>query len=110
MKNLCDTQVPILRSSAVLRPEFFGGLLLNHFLPPEIKLDRIRFWIACMCNGGYTLQEIKEELDNELCHSKAYIDYLVEHTLNQFETHLLLSWKEEKLDTPSSFSIQMNFP
>ena len=101
---MLETQVPVLRSSAVLRAEFFGGLLLNYFLPPKMMLDRIRFRIACMCNGAYTLKEIKKHLGDELYHSREYVDYLVESTLHRFETNLLLYWKNEKLDKPYHFS------
>ncbi len=104
MKRIQETQVPILRSSAVLRAESFGGLLLNHFLPPEMMLDQIRFRIACMCNGAYTLEEIKKHLGKELHHSKEYVDYLVESTLDKFEASLLLYWRNEKLDKPHASS------
>jgi len=100
---MLETQIPILRSSAVLRAEYFGGYLLNHFLPPEMTLDRIRFQIACMCNGDYTLREIKEHLADELSHSREYIDHLVEETLRRFENNLLLSWENEKLPKPCDF-------
>ena len=98
-----ETAIPILRSSAVLRAEYFGGFLLNHFLPPEMMLDRIRFRIACMCNGAYTLREIKQHLEDELCHSKEYVDHLVDEALQRFETNLLLNWENEKLDKPYDF-------
>jgi len=99
-----EKHFPILQSTAVLRAEFFGGLLINHSLPPELTLDRIRFRIACMCNGAYTVKDIKKYLEDELYHSREYVDYLVESTLEMFETNRLLYWKKEKLDKPYDFS------
>ena len=99
-----DIMVPILRSCAVLRPEYFGGLLLNYSLPPELRLDHIRFRIALMCNGAHTLREIKDYFGCKLIHSREYSDYLVKSTLNQFDELKLLDWKSEKLSDPHNFS------
>lgn len=103
MHKMKDAQVPILRSTAVLRREHFGGLLLNYLYPPEIKLDPIRFRIALMCDGAFTLQDIKGHLEQELNHSAEYIDLLVKSTLIEFDEHLLLYWRDETLGEPHNF-------
>ncbi|GAF81011.1 unnamed protein product, partial [marine sediment metagenome] len=56
-----------------------------------------------MCNGAYNLREIKDRLEEDLYHSKEYIDHLVEETLQRFDNNLLLKWENEKLDKPYDF-------
>jgi radical SAM protein with 4Fe4S-binding SPASM domain len=92
--------VPILRSSAILRPERFGGYLLNHYLPPEIPLDPIRFKIATLCDGVHTLDEIRKELTTALDHSGIYVNNLIAETLQRFDSKLLLYWREHKQNVP----------
>jgi len=110
MNKMQDSWIPILRSYAVLRPESFGGYLLNYLLPPEFNLDKIRFQIACMCNGDFTLKDIKDRLGGELNHSSDYIDHLVESTLGQFDDRMLLYWREEKLKSPRDLVSPSSLP
>lgn len=102
--NMHDTQIPILKSYAVMRQEYFGGILFNCFLPPELKLDHIRFKIALMCNGEFSIRDIKNYLWHELNHSQEYVDYLVKSTLSQFDAQLLLYWRNTKINEPRDFS------
>jgi len=108
MNKMQDSDIPILISHAVLRKEFFGGLLFNYLLPPELKLDKIRFKIALMCNGSFALRDIKDRMEHELSHSRQYTDYLVESTLGQFDVLALLCWRREELDMPRDFGLSSN--
>ena len=87
-----------------MRQEFFGGMLFNFFSPPELKLDHIRFKIALMCNGAFSIKDIKDCLGHELNHSREYVDYLVESTLSLFDDQSLLYWRTKKLNDPRDFS------
>lgn len=107
-KYLGEGMVPILRSSAVLRPEFFGGLVFNHFFPPEIQLDRIRYSIVCKCNGANTVQDIRNFVQEKTIHSQKYIKSIVQSTLSTLENYLLLYWRKEKLLSPRDFSFKEN--
>jgi radical SAM protein with 4Fe4S-binding SPASM domain len=91
---------PILRSSARLRPERFGGFILNHYIPPEISLDHIRYKIAAMCDGAHSLDDIQYHLAENLDHSPEYIEKLITETLGQIEGRLMLYWREQPLDDP----------
>ncbi len=97
-------RVPVLRSSVVLRPEFFGGLVFNHFLPPQIRMDRVRFEIAGMCDGKHTLREIHNHVQKKLDHSGTYVDLVIQKTLSDLETRFSLYWRAEKLDKSISSS------
>lgn len=103
MEKIQEDYVPILKSQAVLRPEYFGGLLFNNSYPPELKLDHIRFNIALMCNGDFTINDIKIHLRHELNHSIEYIDHLVESTLSQFDDRMFLDWKNKKITESYDF-------
>lgn len=60
-KNGVGLSAPALFSFITLRNEAFGGLLFNPFYPVEIEFDEIETFIARMCTGGYTVDEILEE-------------------------------------------------
>jgi radical SAM protein with 4Fe4S-binding SPASM domain len=94
------SSVPIIRSIISLRKESFGGFVFNPYLPPETRLDNLRFNIATHCNGGYTLDEIKDAIGRDLDHTPEYISNLVENTINLLEQYYALYWREEKLERP----------
>jgi len=97
-------RIPILRSSAVLRQEYFGGFVFNHFLPPQLRMDQIRFEIACMCDGRHSLQEIHNQVQERLDHSQEYVKLVIQKTLNELEDRFLLYWRDEKIDLNNDFS------
>lgn len=99
-KDMDESSVPIIRSLITLRKEYFGGLIFNSYLPPEIRLDRIRFKIATLCDGGHTLGEIKNIIGNDLNHTKDYTDELVDHSINIFNKCFAVFWLKEKLENP----------
>lgn len=93
---LNEEMVPKLRSYSVLRPEYFGGLVFNHFLPPEIRFDRIRYSIACRCNGENNINDIINYVRKNTIHSKKYVKSIVSSTLNTLDNKLLIYWLNEK--------------
>jgi mycofactocin radical SAM maturase len=99
-KGMDESGVPIIRSLITLRKEYFGGLLFNSYLPPEIRLDRIRFKIATLCDGGHTLGEIKNVIGNDLDHTKEYTDELVNRSIITFNKCFAVFWLKEKLENP----------
>lgn len=101
--ELKDTSVPVMRSFFVLRNEYFGGFLFNPYLPPEMRLDRVRFKIASLCDGRNTLEEIKNAIGDDLDHSKEYVDEFVKATLNMFNNYCAVFWREDKLEIPKDF-------
>lgn len=98
-----ERRVPILRSFMVLRKEHFGGYMFNPYLPPETRLDHIRFEIATLCDGMHTLEEIKNAIGKNLGHSREYIDVLVNSNINSFSSQFAVYWREEKLESPKDF-------
>ncbi|MFX0185950.1 MAG: radical SAM protein [Candidatus Hodarchaeota archaeon] len=104
LKEINESDVPILRSFIVLRKEYFGGFMFNPYLPPEIRLDHIRFKIAMLCDGRHTLLEIKNIIGNDLEHSRRYVDELVKGCINLFNNCCAVYWREEKLESPKNFS------
>lgn len=52
---------PALFSFITLRREAFGGILFNPFLSTELELDERETFIADMCNGGRSVDEIHRE-------------------------------------------------
>ena len=95
-----ESSVPIIRTFIALRQESFGGFMFNPYLPPETRLDRVRFGIATLCNGGHTINEIRRTVGNDLDHTREYVDELVRGTLSQLEKHYALYWRDEKLKNP----------
>jgi radical SAM protein with 4Fe4S-binding SPASM domain len=87
----------------VLRKEHFGGFIFNPYLPPETRLDHIRFRVAQMCDGTYTVGEIKKAVAGKLSHSDEYIDTLVNKTINFFDNNCAIHLLEEKLKKPMDF-------
>jgi radical SAM protein with 4Fe4S-binding SPASM domain len=87
----------------VLRKEHFGGFIFNPYLPPETRLDHVRFGVAEMCDGNYTVREIKKAVGSKLSHSKEYIDMLVDETINSFNNKYAISLHDEKLKKPMDF-------
>jgi radical SAM protein with 4Fe4S-binding SPASM domain len=110
MISVSKLQVPVLRQSTVLRAEYFGGFLMNQYLPSEMKLDHVRYGIACMCNGAYTLQEILDQLEHKLDHSRDYVNHLVNCCLQLFNKYHLLDWRESKQDQPRIFDERVYSP
>lgn len=98
-----ECRVPILHSFIVLRKEHFGGYMFNPYLPPETRLDPIRFEIATLCDGRHTLEEIKKIIEKNLVHSKEYIDVLVNNNINSLNSQFAVYWREEKLESPIDF-------
>jgi radical SAM protein with 4Fe4S-binding SPASM domain len=98
-----ECRVPTLHSFIVLRKEHFGGYMFNPYVPPEIKLEQIRFKIATLCDGRCTLEEIKNIIGKDLEHSKEYIDVLVNSIINSFNSQFAVYWREEKLESPTDF-------
>jgi radical SAM protein with 4Fe4S-binding SPASM domain len=92
------SKVPILHSFIVLRQEYFGGFVFNPFLPPETRLDHIRFKIAALCNGKNNIGEIGNILENDLEHSKEYIETLVRDTINSLNKNCAIYWRNNKLE------------
>lgn len=101
--KLDDTNIPIMNSFVILRKENFGGFIFNPYLPPEIKLDQVRFEIAKMCNGTYTIGEIKRAVSSKLNHSEEYIDMIIHKTISSFNDKYAIHWQEGKLDKPMDF-------
>ncbi len=100
-----ERKVPVLRSFIVLREENFGGYIFNPYLPPETRLDHIRFKIATLCNGRYTTGEIKEILGNELEHTREYINVILTSCINSFNRQYAVYWQDEKLESPRDFGL-----
>jgi radical SAM protein with 4Fe4S-binding SPASM domain len=88
----------------VLRREHFGGFIYNPYLPPETRLDHVRFGIAEMCDGTYTVEDIKKVVGSKLNHSEEYIDMIVDETINCLNDKFALSVKNEKLKRPMDFA------
>lgn len=99
------SSVPIMRSFVVLRNENFGGYIYNPYLPPEKRLDNIRFKIATMCDGRHSVDEIKSSVGKVLEHSKDYINLLVDDAFKQLNEQFALYWRKEKLETPKDFGL-----
>jgi len=101
--KLDDSDIPVLHSFMVLRKEHFGGFIFNPYLPPETRLDHVRFGVAAMCDGTHTVGEIKKVIGSELVHSEEYIDMLVNKAINSFNDKYAIRWQEEKLREPIDF-------
>lgn len=101
--KLDDSNIPIMHSFMVLRREHFGGFIFNPYLPPEARLDHVRFGIAEMCDGTYTVGEIKQVVGSKLNHSEEYIDMLVDKTIYSFKDKYAVRLQEEKLERPIDF-------
>jgi AdoMet-dependent heme synthase len=101
--KLGDSSIPVLRSFIVLRKEHFGGFIFNPYLPPETRLDPVRFGIAVMCDGTHTLGEIKRAVSSKLNHSEEYIDIIVNKTINSFSDKYSIRLQEQKIKTPIDF-------
>jgi mycofactocin radical SAM maturase len=95
-----ESNVPVIYPFIVLRKEYFGGFIFNPYLPPEARLDRIRFKIASLCHGRNTIEEIKSIIGNDLNHSAEYIDELVKGTVNSFKNSCAISLQEGKTKSP----------
>jgi sulfatase maturation enzyme AslB (radical SAM superfamily) len=106
--DVIPSDVPILRSFVVLRREYFGGYLFNPYIPPEIKLDPIRFRIATLCDGRHSLMEIKKSLGAGLNHTREYIDLLVESTIQSFNKCLAVFWRQEKIESRQGIRLLEN--
>jgi AdoMet-dependent heme synthase len=107
-KGINNSDVPIIRSFVVLRKEYFGGYIFNPYIPPEIKLDHIRFKVATLCDGKHSLREIKKSIANNLTHSEKYIDLLAESTIKSFNKCLAVFWRKEKLESAQDFELLEN--
>ena len=105
-----DHAYPIMRSFIVLRQEHFGGYLFNPYLPPELRLDPVRFKIAALCDGKHRVREIKEVIGSNLQHSKEYIDILVNKAMTLFGKSFALYWREKQIEIPKDFGIKENHP
>jgi radical SAM protein with 4Fe4S-binding SPASM domain len=90
---------PILRSFILLRKEWFGGFLFNHYLPPEVQLDRVKFEIAQLCDGSHTLNDIRVYLSQRLDHSPEYLDILLCQTFDLLESRFAVYWRDEETAT-----------
>jgi radical SAM protein with 4Fe4S-binding SPASM domain len=101
--KLDDSNIPLLHSFMVLRKEHFGGFIFNPYLPPETRLDHVRFGVAEMCDGTYTVGEIKKAVGSKLSHSEEYIDMLVNKTINSFNDKCAIRLQDEKLKEPMDF-------
>lgn len=101
--KLDDSNIPLLHSFMVLRKEHFGGFIFNPYLPPETRLDHVRFRVAEMCDGSYTIGEIKKAVGSKLNHSEEYIDMLVDKTINSFYDKCAIRLQCEKLENPADF-------
>jgi uncharacterized radical SAM superfamily Fe-S cluster-containing enzyme len=101
--ELKDSSVPVIRSLSVLRNEYFGGYLFNPYLPPELRLDHVRFKIASLCDGRKTFYEIKNTIGEDLDHSQEYVNELVKGTLNLLNNNCSVFWREDKLESPREF-------
>ncbi len=102
------SDVPIIRSLMVLRKECFGGYMLNPYIPHEMKLDPIRFKIATLCNGEYSLKEIKKNIGDDLAHTKEYIDLMVETTIESFNRCMTVFWRKKKQKRPGQIRFSEN--
>ena len=90
---------PILRSFILLRKEWFGGFLFNHYLPPEVKLDGLEFEIAELCDGSHTVRDIRGYLSQRLDHSPEYLDILLCQTFAHLESRFAVYWRDEEKAT-----------
>lgn len=77
--------------------------MFNPFMPPEIRLDYIKFRVAVLCDGRHTLTEIKDVMENELEHSKEYVNMLVDGAINSFRNLCAVYWREDKLVNARDF-------
>lgn len=93
-----SSNVPILHSYSVLRRERLGGYIFNIFSSAELRLDHPRFRITKLCDGHHDLDEIKQLLAEELDHSEAYVNRLVDKTLELLQQGFHLYWREAKPD------------
>jgi len=103
--KLDDSKIPILYSFMVLRKECFGGFIFNPYLPPETRLDHVRFGVAEMCDGTHTIGEIKKAVGCRLNHSEEYIDMLVDKTINSLKDKYAIDLQMEKLKRPKDFGL-----
>lgn len=103
--KLDNTCIPILHSFIVLREEHFGGFIFNPYMPPEKRLDHVRFSVAEMCDGAHTIGEIKKAIGSKLNHSEEYIDLLVNKTINSFNDKYAVRFQEKMLKKPIDFGV-----
>lgn len=103
-----DHTFPIMRSFIVLRKEHFGGYLFNPYLPPELKLNPVKFKIASLCDGNHSLMDIKDIIGNNLNHSKEYIEILVDGAIALFSKSFALYWREKKIGIQKDFTFKKN--
>lgn len=101
--KLDDSEIPLMHPFMVLRKEHFGGFIFNPFIPPETRLDHVRFGIAEMCDGTHTIGEIKKTVNSKLNHSNDYINVIVDKTINSFFEKYAVSLQKEKLKEPINF-------
>ena len=100
MQKTVQSRIPVLNSSIVLRSEYFGGLVFDRSHPPEMNLDRVRFQVACLCDGAHTVGEIEEQMRSRLEHSAEYVEYLVAGVLRTLKDSRFLYWRDRKLPEP----------
>lgn len=98
-----ESDVPVLRSFIVLRKESFGGFIFNPYLPPEIKLDHIRFKIAWLCDGTHTLEEINNIIADDLEHTQDYIAAIIKGALDIFNRCFAIYFQNKKCKKPKDF-------
>ncbi len=105
-----ESSVPIIRKFISLRGEFFGGFFFNPYLPPETRLDRLRFRIATLCDGSHTLGEIKDIIGDDLDHSRDYIEDVVNNTIELLDRRCAINWREKKLRSPRRLRAKSSAP
>lgn len=105
LNSIEGSSVPVIRSLIVLRRESFGGYVFNPYLPPETKLDQIRFRVATLCDGRHTVDDIKQSIADDLEHSKEYISLLVEGVLKRLNEQFAIYWQKQKRAFPKDLDL-----
>lgn len=85
---------PTLSTPIVLRKEFFGGIIFKHTLPQQMRLDRLRFAIACLCNGEHNVDDIVGLVKKEVDHSHDYLHLCIRTTLDRLHKYGFMDWKD----------------
>jgi radical SAM protein with 4Fe4S-binding SPASM domain len=69
-----DNYYPLISSSAILRKEYYGGVVFNPDTPPEVLFDHIRFNTCILFNGKRSIKEIRHILYKRYLHSQAHLN------------------------------------
>lgn len=104
---MVEVTVPILLPFIRFRHERFGGLVFNPYLDLEVELDRPEAYVASMCNGHHSLDQIVHAVEKRFSQSPQYSKALVAGTMDKLKHAMALDLSDDNvvvypaLDIPS---------